>query len=217
MKLYLDSADLKQIESALQYGVISGITTNPSLLAKAGHKDVNQVIAYICNLVKGPVSVEVLGLTKEEMVGEALGLSAIHPNVVIKIPMVAEGLKAIKELKELGIKTNATLIFSASQGLLAALAGANYISPFLGRLDDINSDGLLLVEELAQIIHLHDLKTEIIAASIRNSLHVTGAALAGAHIATVPLKILEQMLAHPLTDLGLKKFLEDWQKAKDEI
>lgn len=216
MKLYLDTAEINLIEKAVASGIISGVTTNPSLLAKAGQKDVAQTIKAICQLVDGPVSLEVIGLSKDEMVQEAKEYAQIDPRVVIKIPMVHEGLKAIKELKELGIKTNATLIFSTGQGLLAALAGADYISPFIGRLDDISAEGLDVVAELAQIFDLHGIESEIIAASIRHPRHVIGSALAGAHIATVPWKIVDQMVKHPLTDIGLEKFLADWEKMKNQ-
>ncbi|NLN82826.1 MAG: fructose-6-phosphate aldolase [Firmicutes bacterium] len=216
MKLYLDTAEINLIEKAVASGIISGVTTNPSLLAKAGQKDVAQTIKAICQLVDGPVSLEVIGLSKDEMVQEAKEYAQIDPRVVIKIPMIHEGLKAIKELKELGIKTNATLIFSTGQGLLAALAGADYISPFIGRLDDISAEGLDVVAELAQIFDLHGIESEIIAASIRHPRHVIGSALAGAHIATVPWKIVDQMVKHPLTDIGLEKFLADWEKMKNQ-
>jgi transaldolase len=216
LKLYLDTAEINLIEKAVASGIISGVTTNPSLLAKAGQKDVAQTIKAICQLVDGPVSLEVIGLSKDEMVQEAKEYAQIDPRVVIKIPMIHEGLKAIKELKELGIKTNATLIFSTGQGLLAALAGADYISPFIGRLDDISAEGLDVVAELAQIFDLHGIESEIIAASIRHPRHVIGSALAGAHIATVPWKIVDQMVKHPLTDIGLEKFLADWEKMKNQ-
>lgn len=189
--------------------MIHGVTTNPSLIAKEG-RDFKEVIREITAIVDGPVSAEVLSLDTAGMVAEAEELAAIHPNVVIKIPITAEGLQAVKELKRKGIKTNVTLIFSANQALLAALAGATYVSPFVGRLDDVGHDGIGLVAEIAEIFGYHGLPTQIIAASIRHPLHVTAAAKAGAHIATVPYKVLLQMIKHPQTDVGIKRFLADW-------
>ena len=191
--------------------MIHGVTTNPSLIAKEGC-DFQAVVKEIAAIVDGPVSAEVISLEAEGMVREAEDLAGIHPNVVIKIPVTAEGLKAVKALKEKGIRTNVTLVFSANQALLAALAGAGFVSPFVGRLDDAGHDGMALVTEIAEIFSYYDFQTEIIAASIRHPLHVIAAARAGAHIATVPYKVLLQMVKHPLTDVGIEKFMADWGK-----
>lgn len=191
--------------------MIHGVTTNPSLIAKEG-RDFQAVVKEIAAIVDGPVSAEVISLEAEGMVREAEDLAGIHPNVVIKIPVTAEGLKAVKALKEKGIRTNVTLVFSANQALLAALAGAGFVSPFVGRLDDAGHDGMALVTEIAEIFSYYDFQTEIIAASIRHPLHVIAAARAGAHIATVPYKVLLQMVKHPLTDVGIEKFMADWGK-----
>ncbi len=215
MKFFLDTANIADIRKANDLGVIRGVTTNPSLVAKEG-RNFQEVVQEICNIVDGPISAEVVSIAAEQMVEEALPLAAIHPNIVIKVPMTLEGLKAVKILAAKGIKTNVTLIFSANQAMLAAAAGAAYVSPFLGRLEDINEDGLKVVEEIAKIFKYYSIKTEIIAASIRNVRHATLAALAGAHIATVPFGVIEQMAMHPLTDAGIKKFLADWEKVKDK-
>ena len=191
-------------------GVICGVTTNPSLIAKSG-RDFKEVITEITNIVDGPISAEVVSIEAEGMVKEADELVKIHKNIVIKIPMTEEGLKATKILSSKGIKTNVTLIFSAAQALLAARAGATYVSPFLGRLDDIGMDGMELIKEIVEIFEIHDIRTEIIAASIRSPIHVTKAARCGAHIATVPYKVIIQMAKHPLTDIGIEKFLKDWE------
>ncbi len=211
MKLFLDTANIEEIKAAHALGVISGVTTNPSLIAREG-RDFRQVVREIAAVVDGPISAEVISSTAPEMIAEAEGLAAIHPNVVIKIPMTGEGLKAVKALSEKKIKSNVTLVFSANQALLAALAGAAFVSPFVGRLDDIGHDGMELVADIVEIYRNYDFPTRVIAASIRHPLHVLLAARAGADIATVPYKVLKQMLAHPLTDLGIKKFLEDWTK-----
>lgn len=211
MRLFVDTANLAEIRAANDLGVIAGVTTNPSLVAKEG-RDFHQVVREIAGIVDGPISAEVIALQADGMVEEARVLAAIHPNVVIKVPMTAEGLKATKRLAAEGIRTNVTLVFSANQALLAALAGATYVSPFLGRLDDIGHDGMQLIRDIVEIFHVHDLTTEIIAASIRHPLHVTEAALAGADIATVPYKVIEQMIAHPMTDKGIDRFLADWKK-----
>ncbi|MGF7183963.1 transaldolase [Desulfitispora alkaliphila] len=213
MKLFIDSANIEEIKSAHGWGVISGVTTNPSLIAKEGRK-FEQVVAEITEIVDGPISAEVISTETEGMLLEAEKLSKIHPNIVIKVPMTPAGLAATKELSNRGIKTNLTLIFSSSQALLAARAGATYVSPFLGRLDDIGHSGTELVAEIAEIFNRHLLETEIIAASIRHTQHATGAALAGAQIATVPYKVLMQMTKHPLTDAGIEAFLKDWEKTK---
>lgn len=211
MKLFIDTANVEEIKAAAELGVVCGVTTNPSLIAKEG-RDFAEVIKEITAIVNGPISAEVTAEDAAGMVTEAKELAKIHENIVIKIPITAEGLKATKELTRLGIKTNVTLIFSPAQALLAARAGATYVSPFIGRLDDISSDGRELVEEIAGIFDIHGIETEIIAASIRGPQDVTRAALAGAHIATVPYKVILQMLKHPLTDAGLEKFKSDWSK-----
>ena len=191
--------------------MLSGVTTNPTLIAKEG-RDFHQVIREICGLVKGPVSAEVTGTTASQMVEEARELAKISGQVVIKIPITTEGLEAVHKLKREGIHTNVTLIFSANQALLAARAGASYVSPFLGRLDDISHDGISVVGEIAEIFQKHRIETQIIAASLRHPRHFTEAALAGAHIATVPMAVLEKLIVHPLTDQGIERFLEDWKK-----
>lgn len=194
-------------------GFISGVTTNPSLVAKEG-RDFNEVIQEITSIVDGPISGEVVSLEADEMIAEGRVIAKIHPNMVVKIPMTGEGLAAVKELTEEGIKTNVTLVFSATQALLAARAGATYVSPFLGRLDDIGDDGLVLIRDIADIFEIHGIPTEIISASVRHPIHVIECAKAGADIATVPFKVFEQMLKHPLTDSGIDKFLADWEAAK---
>ncbi len=211
IKLFIDSANIEEIKAANELGVISGVTTNPSLIAREG-RNFAEVVREITAVVDGPISAEAVSTEAGPMIAEAEELAAIHPNIVVKIPMTGEGLKAVRALSQKGIKTNVTLVFSANQALLAALAGATYVSPFVGRLDDIGHDGIALVEEIVQIYELHDLPSQIISASIRHPLHVTQSALAGAHIATVPYKVLMQMLKHPLTDLGIEKFLADWAK-----
>lgn len=210
MKLFIDTAIVEEIKKANDMGVICGVTTNPSLIAKSG-RDFKEVITEITNIVDGPISAEVVSTEAEGMVKEADELVKIHKNIVIKIPMTEEGLKATKILSSKGIKTNVTLIFSAAQALLAARAGATYVSPFLGRLDDIGMDGMELIKEIVEIFEIHDIRTEIIAASIRSPIHVTKAARCGAHIATVPYKVIIQMTKHPLTDIGIEKFLKDWE------
>lgn len=210
MKIFIDTANVNEIKEAEEMGVICGVTTNPSLIAKEG-RDFKQVVTEITNIVDGPISAEVISLESKGMVEEARELVTIHKNIVIKIPMTIEGLKAVKTLTAEGIKTNVTLIFSATQALLAARAGATYVSPFIGRLDDIDTVGMDLVEEIAEIFSIHNIKTEIIAASIRSPLHASQAALAGADIATIPYKVLVQMTKHPLTDIGIERFLNDWK------
>ncbi|MFO7263309.1 MAG: fructose-6-phosphate aldolase [Bacillaceae bacterium G1] len=211
MKLYIDSANVDEIRDAYEMGIISGVTTNPTLVAKEG-RDFIQTLKEIADIVDAPISAEVVSTTAAEMVAEAEPLAALSKNIVIKIPMTAEGLKAVKMLTKKKIRTNVTLIFSANQALLAARAGASYVSPFIGRLDDIGYDGLQLVRTIAEMFAVHDIETEIIAASVRHPVHVTEAALAGAHIATVPYKVLMQMIRHPLTDKGIERFLADWEK-----
>lgn len=209
MKLFIDTANTEEIRKANDLGVICGVTTNPSLIAKEGLV-FEEVIKEITSIVDGPISAEVISLEATKMVEEAVELVKIHPNIVIKLPMTTEGLKATKVLSSKGIKTNVTLIFSAGQALLAARAGATYVSPFVGRLDDIGRDGMELVADIAEIFDIHGISTEIIAASIRSPLHVIDAAKAGAHIATVPYNIILQMTKHPLTDNGIERFLKDW-------
>ena len=212
MKFFIDTAKVEDIKAANDMGIICGVTTNPSLIAKEG-RDFNEVIKEITTIVDGPISGEVKATTTdaEGMIREGREIAAIHPNMVVKIPMTGEGLKAVKVLAAEGIKTNVTLIFTANQALLAARAGASYVSPFLGRLDDIPTDGVALIREIAEMFAVADIPTEIIAASVRHPMHVTECALAGADIATVPFKVLEQMLHHPLTDAGIKKFQEDYR------
>ncbi|MDI6706054.1 MAG: fructose-6-phosphate aldolase [Bacillota bacterium] len=211
MKLYIDTANLDEIIQANSMGVISGVTTNPSLVAKEG-ADFKKRLRDITSIVDGPVSAEVISLDPDEMVKEAQDLASIHPNVVIKVPLTVEGLKATKVLAGMGIRVNSTLVFSANQALLASRAGAAYVSPFVGRMDDVGNSGMQVVREIAGIFGIHGIATEIIAASIRHPMHVTEAALAGAHIATVPFKVLEAMVKHPMTDLGIQKFLDDWNR-----
>ncbi len=212
MKIFLDTANLDEIREATALGVVDGVTTNPSLVAKE-KRSMSDVIKEITAINPGPVSAEVLSDKADEMVAEGEKLAAIASNVVVKIPMTLEGLKAAKELARRGVKTNVTLVFSVNQALLAARAGATYVSPFVGRLDDIDSDGISLVADIVELFAIHDIKTEVIAASIRHTLHASEAALAGAHIATIPYKVLVDMAKHPLTDAGLEKFAADWKKA----
>lgn len=212
MKFFVDTANVEDIKKANDMGVICGVTTNPSLIAKEG-RDFGEVIKEITSIVDGPISGEVKATTKdaEGMVKEGREIAAIHPNMVVKIPMTVEGLKAVKALSAEGIKTNVTLIFSANQALLAARAGATYVSPFLGRLDDISQTGVDLIRVIAEIFNIYGLETQIIAASVRNPIHVTDCALAGADIATVPYAVIEQMTRHPLTDQGIVKFQADYK------
>jgi len=211
MKLFIDTANVEEIKEANELGVICGVTTNPSLIAKEG-RDFKTVIDEISTIVDGPISAEVISLDADSMVEETIPLAQMNKNIVIKIPMTAEGLKAVKRLSAKGIHTNVTLIFSASQALLAARSGATYVSPFLGRLDDINFDGMKLISDIADIFSAHSINTEIICASIRNPNHVTEAAKLGADIATVPYNVIMQMMKHPLTDAGIQKFLKDWEQ-----
>ncbi|OEF99856.1 fructose-6-phosphate aldolase [Vulcanibacillus modesticaldus] len=213
MKFFIDTANVEEIREAAKWGILSGVTTNPSLIAKEGRK-LEDVIKEIDEIVDGPISAEVIGLEAEKMIEEAKELVKISDNIVIKIPMTLEGLKAVSYLSKKGIKTNVTLVFSANQALMAARAGATYVSPFVGRLDDIGHDGIALIDEIHQIFAYHGIETEIIAASIRNPLHVTKAAKVGSDIATIPYKVLKQMVKHPLTDIGIEKFLADWEKTQ---
>lgn len=212
MKIFIDTANVEEIKKANDMGVICGVTTNPSLIAKEG-RVFSEVVKEITTIVDGPISAEVISLDTEGMVKEAEELykKIGSENLVIKIPMTPEGLGAVNELSKKGIKTNVTLIFSATQALLAARAGATYVSPFVGRLDDIGRTGIELIEEIVSIFDIHGIETEIIAASIRNPIHAKDAALAGAHIATIPYKVIEQMTKHPLTTAGIEKFIKDWE------
>ena len=212
MKFFLDTANIDEIKAVNDMGVISGVTTNPSLIAKEG-KDFKETIKEIASIVDGAISGEVNSDDAEGMIKEGREIAAIHPNMVVKIPMTAEGLKAVKVLTKEGIKTNVTLVFSATQALLAARAGATYVSPFVGRLDDIGQDGLSLIEEIVDIFNVNAIETEIIVASVRNPIHVAQAARMGADIATVPYKVITQMTKHPLTDKGIENFLKDWEGA----
>lgn len=211
MKIFIDTANIEEIRTANEWGVIDGVTTNPTLVAKE-KRDFSSVIQDIVAIINGPISAEVISTEARGMVEEAVILSKISKHIVIKIPMTPEGLKAVKVLKKMEIHTNVTLVFSANQALLAAKAGATYVSPFIGRLDDIGQDGIQVVRDIVTIYRSHNIKTEIIVASIRHPLHVTEAAKTGADIATVPFTVIEKMFTHPLTDDGLEKFLVDWKK-----
>jgi transaldolase len=212
MRFFLDTANVEEIREVASWGLLDGVTTNPSLIARE-KKDIHAVIREICGIVDGPVSAEVIGTTAPEMIAEGRELAALAENVVVKVPMTIEGLKAVRGLSEQDIPTNVTLIFSANQALMAARAGAVFVSPFVGRLDDISEEGIHLVKTIKDIFTIHDIGTEVIAASIRHPMHVTQAALAGAHIATVPYKVLLSLVQHPLTDAGIQRFLDDWKKA----
>lgn len=216
MKLFLDTADIEEIRTVHRWGVLDGVTTNPSLYAKVGGS-YESVLAEICGITSGPVSAEVVAEDVEGMLKEGRAFAKIAPNIVVKVPMSETGLAAMSRFREEGTKTNCTLIFSANQGLLAAKAGASLLSPFVGRLDDISQDGMDVVRELAAIVQIHDLDAEVLAASIRHPRHVTDAALAGAGVATVPFKVLRQMVRHPLTDQGIVKFKSDWRKAREAV
>ncbi len=211
MRIFIDTANIEEIKEINSMGFLAGVTTNPSLVAQE-KRDYKQVISEICAIVNGPISAEVIGQDYDAMVKEGEELAAIHPNVVIKIPICEPGLKAINTLKNKGIASNATLVFSANQALLAARAGAAFVSPFIGRLDDIGNDGLVLLNDIITIFDQYMLDTEVIAASIRHPMHVVEAAKIGSHIATIPYKIIKQMIKHPLTDAGIEKFMRDWQK-----
>ena len=211
MKFFIDTADIKEIKEGAAMGLVDGVTTNPSLVAKTGRK-FKDVLLEICDVVKGPVSAEVTATQFDGMMKEAREYAALRPNIVVKIPLIAEGLKAIKACADEGIKTNVTLCFTATQALLAAKAGANYISPFVGRLDDVSTDGMQAVGEIVQIYKNYKFPTEVLVASVRSPMHVHQAALMGAHVATCPLSVLLQLCKHPLTDVGLAKFLADWEK-----
>ncbi|CFX02381.1 Transaldolase 3A/3B [Syntrophomonas zehnderi OL-4] len=212
MRIFIDSANIEEIRDINSMGFLAGVTTNPSLVAKE-KRDYHEVLKEICSIVDGPISAEVIAQDYKGMLAEAEILAAIHPNVVIKIALTEEGLKVIKKLHEKGIKTNATLVFSANQALLAARAGASFVSPFLGRVDDNGNDGLILLEDIMTIFNQYMLDTEVIAASIRHPMHVLQSAKIGSHIATVPYNVIKQMIKHPLTDAGIDKFLNDWEQA----
>ena len=214
MKFFIDTANLDEIRKANALGLLDGVTTNPTLISREG-RNFKELLKEICDIVKGPVSAEVVATDTQGMVEEARELASLSPNMVIKIPLIEDGIRAVKILSGEGIKTNVTLCFSPIQALMAAKAGATYISPFVGRLDDISHRGMELVEQIIAIYENYGFETEVIVASIRNPLHVLQAALMGAHIATIPFKVMEQLIRHPLTDIGLEKFLKDWEKMKD--
>ncbi len=213
MKFFIDTANINEIKEAHSMGMIDGVTTNPSLIAKEG-RDFKEIIQEICAVVDGPISAEVISLDAEGMIKEARDLAAIHANIVVKIPMTVDGLKATRQLTKEEIKTNVTLVFSPLQALMAAKAGATFVSPFIGRLDDLSQEGLLLVEQIVEIYSNYAFDTEIIVASVRNPLHVLDSALIGADIATIPFDVLAKLAAHPLTDKGIKAFLDDWEKSQ---
>jgi len=213
MKFFIDTANIDEIKEAHRMGMVDGVTTNPSLIAKEG-RDFEEIIRDICAVVDGPISAEVISLDAEEMIQEARRLAEIHENIVVKIPMTVDGIKATRQLTEEGIKTNVTLVFSALQALMAAKAGATYVSPFIGRLDDQAQEGLVLIEQILEIYNNYAYNTEIIVASIRNPMHVLESAIMGADIATIPFNVMKKFAQHPLTDKGLKAFLDDWEKVK---
>ena len=217
MKFFIDTADLNEIQEANDLGVLDGVTTNPSLCFKVGVKDFEGHIAKICEIVDGDVSAEVISTTYDEIVEEGKKIASIADNVVVKVPLIKDGIKAIKTFTDEGIKTNCTLCFSASQALIAAKAGATYISPFIGRLDDISTDGMQLIADIRMIYDNYGIETEILAASIRHPMHFLESARMGADVATMPLKVIEQLLKHPLTDIGLKNFLADWDKLQQSL
>ena len=215
MKIFIDTANVEDIRKASKLGILSGVTTNPSLIAKEG-RDLKEVIEEICSIVDGPISAEVISLESDKMIEEGRELAKLHKNIVIKIPMCEEGLKAVSVLSKEGIRTNVTLIFSPLQALLAARAGASFVSPFLGRLDDIGNPGIDVISEISELFSIHGIETEIIAASIRNPMHVLDVAMAGANIATIPYKVIIQMTKHPLTDIGIEKFVKDYENSKNK-
>jgi transaldolase len=214
MKIFLDTAELEEIRVAARWGVLDGVTTNPTLFAKAGGGSYESILAEVCRITAGPVSAEVIAADVDGMLAQGRAFAKIAPNIVVKIPMSEEGLEAIARLRAENIRTNCTLVFSTNQGLLAAKSGAVLVSPFVGRLDDINEDGMVVVRQLAEIFAIHNIASEVLAASIRHPVHATQAALAGAHIATVPFNVLKQMVHHPLTDRGIAQFRADWDKAQ---
>ena len=212
MKIFIDTANLDEIREANDMGILDGVTTNPSLVAKEGHKDFRSMLEKICAIVDGDVSAEVVSVKSDDILKEGRELAKIHKNIVVKVPLIKEGLKAVKVFSEEGIRTNVTLCFSASQAILAAKAGAYIISPFVGRLDDISQNGMELISQIVQIYGNYNYQTQVLVASVRHPLHFVDGALIGADIATMPLKVIEQLLKHPLTDIGLNTFLNDWKK-----
>ncbi len=214
MKFFIDTANIEEIKEAAKLGVLDGVTTNPTLISKVEGK-FEDILRSICEVVDGPVSAEVVSLNAEGMIREGRELAKINKNIVVKIPITKEGLKAIKQLDSEGIRVNVTLVFSATQAILAAKAGASFVSPFVGRIDDISGEGMQLVHDIVTIYDNYGFKTEVIVASIRNPMHVVTAALMGAHIATIPFKVIEQLVKHPLTDVGIERFLADWEKVKN--
>ncbi len=217
MKFFIDTADINEIKEVNDLGVLDGVTTNPSLCFKVGVKDFEGHIAKICDIVEGDVSAEVISTTYDEILDEGRRIASIADNVVVKVPLIKDGIKAIKSFSEEGIKTNCTLCFSATQALIAAKAGATYISPFIGRVDDISNDGMNIIADIVQIYENYGYETEILAASIRHPMHVLEAARLGADVATMPLKVIDQLLKHPLTDVGLERFLADWDKLQEAL
>ena len=217
MKFFLDTANIDEIKEAASWGILDGVTTNPTLVSREGKVDFKERIRQICEVVKGPVSAEVVSTDYDGMVREALELSKIAENVTVKIPMTKDGIKAVSTLSREGVKTNVTLVFSANQALIAAKAGATFVSPFIGRLDDIGNDGMSILSDILEIFRIYDVKTEVIAASIRHPEHVRQAALLGAHIATIPFKVLSAMFNHPLTDKGIERFLKDWEEYEKNL
>lgn len=213
MKFFIDTASIEEIKKGLELGMVDGVTTNPSLISKE-QRPFNEILADICALVDGPISAEVISLEADGMVAEGRELAKLHKNIVIKVPMTADGLKAVRRLADEGIRTNVTLIFSPAQALLAAKAGAAYVSPFVGRLDDIAQDGMSLINEIMTIFRNYGYESEVIVASVRSPMHVIQSALIGAHIATIPYKVIAQLTRHPLTDLGMEQFLADWEKRR---
>jgi transaldolase len=213
MKFFLDTAQVEEIREGASYGLVDGVTTNPSLVAKSGRK-FREVIEEICTIVDGPISAEVVAVEADAILAEGRELAKIHPNIVVKVPMIPEGLKAVRAFAEEGIRTNVTLVFSAAQALLAAKAGAAWVSPFVGRLDDVAHDGMDVVAQIVEIFDAYGYPTEVLVASVRNPLHVVDAARMGAHVCTMPIAVLRQLMRHPLTDLGLEKFLKDWRTSQ---
>jgi len=211
MKFFLDTANIDEIRDAAEYGLIDGVTTNPSLVSKEG-RDFKEILLEITRIVDGPISAEVVSVDAKGILREAYDLAKLHKNIVVKIPMIKEGMKALKQLSKDGVKTNVTLVFNSNQALIAAKLGATYVSPFVGRFDDISEVGMDLIADLVQIFNNYKFPTQILVASCRNPLHIREAALLGAHVATMPYKVLEQLLKHPLTDIGLERFLKDWEK-----
>lgn len=211
MQIFIDTANINQIKEINDMGILQGVTTNPTLIAKEG-RDYHEVIQEICEIVDGPISAEVIALDYESMIREGRELSSIHPNVVIKVPLTETGLKAIHTFNTMGIATNATLVFSANQALLAARAGASFVSPFIGRIDDIGNSGMAVLQDIMEVFNQYSLPTQVIAASIRHPMHVVESAKRGSHIATIPYQVIKQMINHPLTDVGIERFIKDWKQ-----